>query len=175
MLRIDLAQMWNQRSRLNGLAGVVATRQQRHEVSLLNCYNNHMQEKLSNSVHISSNKKFGWLLVAIFGIAFAYFQQKNCAALAIFSLSAAIFLALVAINIPTALAPLNRAWFDLSLSLGKVISPILLSIIFFTLIVPIAVMTRLFGRDVLMLKRREVFTYWINKESIHPESFKKQF
>jgi hypothetical protein len=73
------------------------------------------------------------------------------------------------------LAPLNRAWFGLSLFLGKVVSPIVLSIIFFVLIAPVALITRLFGRDALLLKKRQASTYWVDKESIEPGSFKNQF
>jgi hypothetical protein len=61
------------------------------------------------------------------------------------------------------------------LLLGKVVSPITLSIIFFVLIVPIAFITRLFGRDVLSLEKRQVSSYWVDKESLDPESFKNQF
>ena len=95
--------------------------------------------------------------------------------LAIVFFVAAVIFALMTICIPTALAPLNRAWFALSLFLGKVVSPIVLSIIFFILIVPVAVTTRLFGRDTLLLKKRQVLSYWVDKESIEPESFKNQF
>ena len=88
---------------------------------------------------------------------------------------AAVIFVVVTIFIPTALTPLNRAWFALSLFLGKVVSPIVLSAIFFVLIVPVAVITRLFGRDALLLKKRQVSSYWVHKESIDPESFKNQF
>jgi len=129
----------------------------------------------SNSFGIPSNQKFGWLFAAIFGLGFAYFQYKSSSGLAIVSLLAAVIFVLVTICIPTALTPLNRAWFALSLFLGKVVSPIVLSIIFFILIAPIAIITRLFGRDALLLKRRQVSSYWVDKESIDPESFKNQF
>jgi len=122
-----------------------------------------------------SNKKFGWLFATIFVIGFAFFLHKNSSGLAIVSLLVAVIFVLVTICIPAALAPLNTTWFALSLFLGKVVSPIVLSIIFFALIAPIAVITRLFGRDALLLKKREVSSYWVDKESIDPESFKNQF
>ena len=121
------------------------------------------------------NKKFGWLFASIFGFSFAYFQHKHSTELALLFLVAAVIFVVVTIFIPTALTPLNRAWFALSLFLGKVVSPIVLSAIFFVLIVPVAVITRLFGRDALLLKKRQVSSYWVHKESIDPESFKNQF
>jgi hypothetical protein len=134
-----------------------------------------MHPSSSNSVGIPSNQKFGWLFAVIFGLGFAYFHHKNSSGLAIVSLVAAVIFSLVTIFIPTALAPLNRAWFGLSLFLGKVVSPIVLSIIFFVLIVPVAFITRLFGRDALSLKKRQVSSYWVDKEPIEPDSFKNQF
>jgi hypothetical protein len=59
--------------------------------------------------------------------------------------------------------------------LGKIVSPVILSVIFFIMIVPVSVITRAFGRDVLLLKKREVPSYWVDKESIEPDSFKNQF
>jgi hypothetical protein len=59
--------------------------------------------------------------------------------------------------------------------MGKFVSPIVLGIIFFLLITPVAIITRLFGRDELLIKKREVPSYWIEKEAIDPDSFKDQF
>lgn len=122
-----------------------------------------------------SNQKFGWLFAAIFAFGFGYFQLKHSHGWAIVSAFIAILFALLTICVPSSLAPLKRAWFALSLLLGKVVSPIVLSIIFFVLIAPVALITRLFGRDVLLLKKRQVSTYWVDKEAIEPESFKNQF
>ena len=124
---------------------------------------------------MSSNQKFGWLFTTIFGIGFGYFQSKHSLGCAIFSAFLATLFACVTLFHPSLLTPLNKAWFSLSLFLGKVVSPMVLSIIFFVLITPVALITRLVGRDVLLLKKRSVSSYWINKESIESESFKNQF
>jgi len=131
-----------------------------------------MSNKSTNTV---SNQKFGWLFSAIFALCFVYFQLKHSLGWAIISEFLAILFALLTTFLPTALAPLNKAWFALSLFLGKVVSPIILSIIFFILIVPVALITRLFGRDALLLKKRRVSSYWVDKEPIEPDSFKNQF
>jgi hypothetical protein len=138
-------------------------------------YNGHMHSSLLKSVDMPSNKKFGWLFAAIFSSGFAYFQYKNSTGLATTSLLASVIFIATTIYKPAALAPLNRAWFALSILLGKVVSPIVLSIIFFAVIAPIAIITRLFGRDELSLNKRKVPSYWVDKESIDPESFKNQF
>ena len=78
---------------------------------------------------------------------------------------------------PRLLAPFNLAWFKLGLLMGKVVSPIVLGIIFFVLLTPVAVIGRLFGRDELRLKRKAVQSYWIERVPPGPDgdSFKNQF
>jgi len=128
-----------------------------------------------SQVKAPTNQKFGLLFTFLFLSFFVYFQWKRSSDLATISASLALFFVLVTIVAPSVLTPLNRAWFALGLSLGKVVSPIVLSAIFFILITPVALITRLFGRDALLLKKRQVSTYWADKVSIEPESFKNQF
>jgi hypothetical protein len=84
---------------------------------------------------------------------------------------------LAALAAPRALRPLNKAWFWLGQLLGKVVSPIVLGIIFYGLLTPVAVAGRLLGRDELRLKRRPVSSYWVERQPPGPESdsFNHQF
>ena len=134
-----------------------------------------MGTRIENSINMPSNKKFGLLMVAVFSVGFGYFQWKYSQEWAIVSLFLAILFALMTMCVPALLAPLNKAWFSLGMLMGKVISPFILSFIFFILIVPVALTTRLFGRDILLLKKRQVFSYWVDKDPIEPDSFKNQF
>ena len=78
---------------------------------------------------------------------------------------------------PKVLRPLNRVWYELGVLLGKVISPIVLGVMFFVLITPIAVITRIFGRDELKIKKLFVQSYWVDRLPPGPpsDSFKNQF
>jgi hypothetical protein len=127
------------------------------------------------SPNIPSNQKFGSLFTTIFVVGFFYFNLEPSKWLSIGSALLAALLALITIFVPSSLSPLNKAWFALGAFLGKVVSPIVLSIIFFVMIVPVALITRLFGRDVLLLKKRHVFSYWVVREPIDADSFKNQF
>jgi hypothetical protein len=73
--------------------------------------------------------------------------------------------------------PLNKLWFGLGILLGKIISPIVLGIMFFILITPVALATRAFGRDELKLKKRNLNTYWVSRNPAGPakDSFKNQY
>jgi hypothetical protein len=61
--------------------------------------------------------------------------------------------------------------------LGKIVSPIVLGFIFFIIITPVAIVTKLAGRDALKLRKQNVDSYWVDRSppGPEPESFKEQF
>ena len=73
------------------------------------------------------------------------------------------------------LTPLNKLWLKLGELLGRIIAPIVIAIVFFLVVTPIAIIMRLLGKDLLKKKydsRNK--SYWINREEII-NSMKKQF
>jgi hypothetical protein len=63
---------------------------------------------------------------------------------------------------PARLAPLNRAWTRLGLILFKVVNPVVLGLIYLTAVVPIGLLLRLMGRDLLSLRLdRQAKSYWV--------------
>jgi len=90
----------------------------------------------------------------------------------------AAVLAVLAILKPGLLASLNRGWMMLGKAIGRVVSPIVLAILFFGLLTPMALLMRAFGRDELRLRRpQDAETYWRLREPLGPEpaSFRRQF
>ncbi len=75
------------------------------------------------------------------------------------------------------LSPLNRAWTRFGELLGKVVSPIILSLIFFSIFVPMSLFFKLIGRDELKLRRVPSTSYWVEKKKrAHAaKSFTRQF
>ena len=76
------------------------------------------------------------------------------------------------------LAPLNRLWIKLGHVLYRVVNPIVLALLFYSTITPLALLMRRVGRDPLRLRRRlETSSYWIPREppGPAPESMKQQF
>ena len=131
-----------------------------------------------NTPQLPSNKKFGLLFAAIFLALALYANSKNEATVIIgLLLLISGFFLISSFFYPALLTPLNKAWFMLGLALGKVVSPIVLGIIFFGLITPIALMARLMGRDELKLKRPKKNTYWSEPigSNADADSFKNQF
>ena len=127
---------------------------------------------------LPSNKKFGLLFFGIFLALALYANSKNAASLIIglLLLTSGFFL-ISSFFYQALLTPLNKAWFMLGLALGKVVSPIVLGIIFFGLITPIALIAKLMGRDELKLKRPKKSSYWSEPigSNSDADSFKNQF
>ena len=72
------------------------------------------------------------------------------------------------------LYPLNTTWFKLGLLLGKLISPIVMGVIFFLVVTPIGLLMRIFKKDLLNLSKSSKNSYWIDKTG--PKSkMKNQF
>mgnify|MGYP007000182634 len=84
---------------------------------------------------------------------------------------------LTASYIPIILLPLNKLLFKLGLLLSKIVNPIIIGIIFFIVVSPIAILANFTGRDELRLKKSTKNTFWIDKkESSHDQDFfRKQF
>ena len=124
-----------------------------------------------------SNRTFGFFFSIIFAVAAIFFYDGNLNLMEI-SFGILTFTTLaITIFSPNALLPFNRAWMYLGILLGKIINPVIMAIFFFVLITPIAVVTRIFGRDELRLKRTSQDTYWKSRDAteLKPSSFKNQF
>ena len=92
-------------------------------------------------------------------------------------LIAAAFL-LAGFAAPGILAPLNRLWFRFGMALGRIVSPVVMGIIFFGTVMPTGLLMRLFRKDLLRLRFDPVAeSYWIPRDPPGPsaESLKQQF
>lgn len=126
---------------------------------------------------LPSNREFGLFFAALSAAVSAYAYWKDSLILTVITLVIAILFAVVVFISPKLLSPLNRFWYGFGMILGKIVSPIVLGIIFFLLITPVSLATRFFGRDALRIKKRYVRSYWIAREPVGPppDSFKNQF
>ena len=126
-----------------------------------------------DDIKISSNRSFGIIFFVVFFLIALYPLIHN-EEIRIWSLiTSLIFLILGLIN-SRILNPLNKIWFKFGILLGKVVSPIIMGIIFFLVVTPIGFLMRLFGQDVLNLKYNKNKSYWIEKNG--PKSkMKNQF
>lgn len=89
----------------------------------------------------------------------------------------ALFCILVLIA-PGVLKGPNRLWFRFGLLLHKIINPLVLGLMFFLIITPVALVMRLLDKDPLRLRLdSEVKSYWIYRDPPGPEpkSMSRQF
>ena len=61
------------------------------------------------------------------------------------------------------LNPLNKLWFKFGIFLGKIISPLVMGIIFFLVVTPIGLLMRLLNKDLLNLRFNNNSSYWIKR------------
>ena len=128
--------------------------------------------------NLPSNRNFGFLFTGVFALLSAYSAYKGADAFKVYGwLSAGIAVGVVAVTAPNLLTPFNKAWMKLGELMGKVVSPLVLGVIFFVLLTPVALIGRLLGRDELRLKRTNSESYWIDRVPPGPagDSFKNQF
>ena len=128
-------------------------------------------------VKVSSDRAFGIVFTLVFLTVGAWVVSSGQSKGWLFFVSAALFL-VVAIARPSILGPLKRAWAKLGLLLGQVFNPILLGVVFFLVVTPIAVIVRLWGKDSLHLKSKsDLKSYWIDRSPAGPKfgSMTKQF
>lgn len=125
-----------------------------------------------------SERSFGLLFagVSFLGGCYVIYKSLPMILAAIFFLAAIAFLLLAAF-FQHLLRPLSRAWFAFGLLLGKVVSPVVLGVIFFLVITPFALVMRLAGRDALRVRKHGARSYWIDRVPAGPpsHSFKNQF
>ena len=126
-----------------------------------------------DDVKISSNRSFGLVFFIVF-LLIAFYPLINQGEIRIWSaLISLLFLILGIIN-SKILTPLNKVWFKFGIFLGKLISPVVMGIIFFLVVTPIAFLMRMLKKDLLNLKFNKNSTYWIEKTE--PKStMKNQF
>ena len=127
----------------------------------------------NTEIKIGSNKSFGIVFFIVF-LLIAIYPLINNGGLRIWSLIIAIIFLILGLINSKVLTPLNKLWFKFGLLLGKVISPLIMGIIFFLVVTPTALIMRIIGKDLLNLKFNNKKSYWIEKTG--PKSkMKNQF
>jgi predicted membrane metal-binding protein len=137
----------------------------------------HESYQRHEEVRGSSNRSFG----IVFAIVFALIGLLPLAFgghARLWSLAVGAAFLLVALAAPSVLAPLNRLWLRFGLLLHRIVSPLILGIMFYLVVTPTGLLMRALGKDLLRLKfDRQRASYWIERvpPGPPPESIKDQF
>jgi hypothetical protein len=104
-----------------------------------------------DEIKLGSNRSFGIVFFIVF-VLIATYPLINQGELRIWSLIISFLFLFLGLLNSKILTPLNKLWFRFGLFLGKIISPIVMGVIFFLVVTPIGLLMRFFGKDVLNLK-----------------------
>ena len=127
----------------------------------------------SNDIKIGSNRSFGIVFFIVF-LLIAIYPLLSGENVRLWSLAISIIFFILGIINSGLLSPLNKIWFKFGLLLGRLISPLVMSLIFFLVVTPIALLMKLLKKDLLNLKFNKDKSYWIVKSG--PKSkMKNQF
>jgi len=129
---------------------------------------------MKNLINIKrkDNITFGILFFILFLIIGLY-PLKSGGTTRIWSLVLSSAFLIITIARPNLLTFLNRLWIQFGILLGKIISPLVMGLVFFFVVTPIGILVRMLKKDVMGLKRGAP-SYWINRED-KAQSMKKQF
>ena len=127
----------------------------------------------NSKIKISSNKSFGIVFFTVF-LIIAIWPLLNGYEIRYWSLIISIVFLILGILNSKILTPLNKIWFKIGILLGNVISPIVMSIIFFLVVTPTSFIMKILGNDILNLKKNTKNSYWIKKQNQN-SSMKNQF
>jgi|TARA_B100000959_G_scaffold162790_1_gene170505 hypothetical protein len=126
-----------------------------------------------SKIKIGTNRSFGIVFCVVF-LIISLWPLKSGNELNLFLLLISVIFLLLGLTNSKLLSPLNTIWFKFGLFLGKIVSPVVMGIIFFFVVTPIALILKIFRKDVLNLKKNNNNSYWIEKTG--PKSkMKNQF
>ena len=131
---------------------------------------------MQSELVLPSNRKFGGFFSTLLMLSsitsFLYGMPLTAYALM------TVFVLLITITVFSAhyLTPLNRLWMQFGLLLGRIANPLVLGVIFFFVITPLAIIFRLLGRDELLMKQKNVLSYFSKPAEMDIKSrFEDQF
>ena len=137
-----------------------------------------MSELTGNTeVKMGSERSFGIVFAIVF-LLIALFPLLGDGGVRLWSAGVAAVFGGLAFLAPKLLAPLNTLWFKFGMLLSKIMSPIVMGILFFVTVTPKGLIMRARGKDLLRQKLDpDAETYWIevNLEQAALTSMKKQF
>ena len=109
-----------------------------------------------------SNRGFGILFFVVF-LIISIWPIINDGNLRLWSMVIALIFLILGILNSRVLNPFRKIWIKFGELLGKIISPIVLFIIFFLLVTPIGLLMKILRKDLLSIKYSKNKTYWINR------------
>jgi hypothetical protein len=128
--------------------------------------------KSLTNIKRKDNITFG-ILFFIFFFVIGLYPLISSEPIRIWSTILSLIFLIITIIKPNLFLFLNKLWIQFGILLGKIISPIVMGLVFFFVVTPIGILARVLKKDVMGLKRG-ASSYWISRED-KLQSMKKQF
>ena len=123
--------------------------------------------------NLPSNRNFGIVFFAVF-LIISFWPLLNNGNIKVWSVILAIFFLILGLLNSRILTPLNKVWYKLGILLGSVVSPIVMGIVFFAVVTPTSLLMKIFGKNLLGIKKDNKKSYWVEKSQIKSK-MKNQF
>ena len=111
----------------------------------------------------NSNRSFGILFFVVF-LTISLWPLLKENDLRIWSFIISILFLILGILNSKILSPIKRVWIRFGELLGKIISPIVLAVVFFIVITPIGLFMKILRKDLLNIKFTKDKSYWIKRD-----------
>tara|TARA_Y100000591_G_C21797857_1_gene680390 strand:- start:405 stop:812 length:408 start_codon:yes stop_codon:yes gene_type:complete len=127
-----------------------------------------------HSIESSNERSFG-IVFAIFFAILSIYPVINKKDINLYLLILSIIILIIGIFKPSLLYYPNKIWFKFGIFLGKIVSPLVMGIIFFFTVTPTGIIMKLLRKDLLKKKFDvKVRTYWVKKNK-YTGSLRNQF
>ncbi len=131
----------------------------------------------NRKISLGSNRNFGLVFCIAFLLVALWPAIRHAEGVRWWALGVSVIFLGLALFADAVLAPLNRLWFRLGMALHAIVSPIVMGLLFYCAVTPVAFALRLVGKDILRLSRSKTNSYWIERAPPGPAqgSMKQQF
>ena len=126
-----------------------------------------------SNIKAGSNRSFGIVFFVVFFIIGIY-PILNNEGIRLWSIFVSLIFLLLGIINSRSLTPLNIIWFKFGMFLGKIVSPLIIGLIFFLVVTPTGIIMKILGKDLLKLKKNNKKSYWIER-TYFKSNMKDQF
>lgn len=122
-------------------------------------------------------KRFGIMMgIILFALAsYLFWKEKGSY---FYFAAPGVILAGVGLLLPTLLRPVYHGWMAIAAVMGFVMTRVILTLLFFGLFTPMALLARLFGKDLLQQRwNKNTGSYWVRREEgeYQPSSSERMF
>ena len=129
----------------------------------------HTDRDFTADVKAGSDRSFGTVFCVIF-VAIGLWPMLDDGLPRWWALGAAAAFLAAALFSPRILAPLNRQWMRFGIALSRITTPVLMALVYFSTVTPIAIIMRMLRKDILRLRRDPSSdSYWIDRSPSGPQ------